>query len=459
MCPRGNRLAELGPDVWCNGPSGAMLVKLLLLLCLGVAIFYNGTIFVFSDSGDLNNPNVPMAVKLAKDAISSACILVPLWFALVMHGLRIRRQMAIFLLMPVALGTVMASIAAFKYELDGVTLGILKNYTLYYLAGGGMAILAKKFRMEAAMFTGFRVFMALALLFGLWVYVFVERDYVYSLQGRLISVLGNPNYVGYLSALYLVVLQGDVYSRRRVTKATFLELILAFLGLILSVSLSAILFYLLWLLTMTLLMACRCLPRQRTLLRLLVTQQLAFVLVPIAALFYLRADGGILAMTFDKVSQIGRGGAGVLSLMAVRIEHYRLFFEEMSAAPMAFLLGTLRNRAFISTDGAMINIGLNFGIPLLSVWFAYFLLPVVLVIQTSRRLGADREWMSRMVLVLAVFLFWSAVAHFWLQYLPERYPTSLIIGWIMSFVALHVLDLRHRKTGAWCEVAPVAERE
>jgi hypothetical protein len=50
---------------------------------------------------------------------------------------------------------------------------------------------------------------------------------------------------------------------------------------------------------------------------------------------------------------------------------------------------------------------------------------------------------AAMTFMLAILIASSLLTHFWIQYLPEKFPACLFIGFVLSYILVNALQMRH----------------
>jgi len=441
---------------------GSGLVAGLLSAQIFVAIFYGATIFFLSSSGDISNPNIPMEVKASKDLFWAFVVFGLFFLTFCIYRVRAPRAMFLYTLVPLLLFLLDLWISIYKFEIDSEHLGILKNYAMFYFGGGVLVILADRFDAQYTLFTSFRLFMTISVLIGLGFYLLPGESQVsYVYFGRMIATLANPNMLGYLCALHLMLLHGVVYYYGRLSRLEMLEMCVAVAGLIASVSLAAILVFAVAVVLLAALVALRIFPRSGALLKL-VGVELAVGLVTLSVFVWIITAMDALSdlnLLYSKayLHLPSPMDPEVSTSVVARVETFDLVREEVLGSWNGFLFGSSQFGEYIKWDSALVNLLLNYGFFSFALWFSFFSLPVVVTFASRRLLKRHLSQDVCFVFVLSVFLLSSLTTHFWLQYAPETYPTSFFLGWIMAFIMFHVYSVRatHRDSEKWVPEAPL----
>jgi hypothetical protein len=286
--------------------------------------------------------------------------------------------------------------------------------------------------------------MFVVLLLGLLFYFIATRDMVFTYSGRMISSLGNPNYLGYLSLLYIFVLFGVIYSQPDISFRITAELIVAHLGLFLSLSYAAILCYAVTLVVMFVIWNLKLMIKNRLLIKLVVMGIFGSV-IGSSAVFAMRFfRNGIFSVAFkEKVSPLSSGSIMSLQSVQVRIGAFSLHTAELFSSLKSFLFGAFREKQYVETDGAFLNLAYNFGVPVFVAWLVYFILPVFLAVASFKKIRTSEDPKAAMTFMLSILIASSLLTHFWIQYLPEKFPACLFIGFALSYILINTLQMRH----------------
>jgi hypothetical protein len=340
----------------------------------------------------------------------------------------------------------MIVIAANKYIFDIRLIGILKNYSIYYIMSGIFVLYILFYQKERAFFLIFRISMGAIILIGLVMYVYelYNLNFTFTFSDRMISVLGNPNYLAYFSLIYIFVLMGEIYYSGKVPMSRISELILAHLGLLLSFSYSAFLTYFLTTFLILFSIKTRWIYKSLVLRKVLINCIIVLCLVSIVIyktkFFGLEIFSRLLE---EKISTLTNVGFVNLSFVKFRISSFSSCFRIVFNSLQGLLFGSAEYGRYIEKDSGFINLIYNFGLPIFFGWTVYFLSPVLVSFASRHQFKMKKDFNSCMSLILGIFLFSSYFSFFMLQYVIEKFPTSFFIGIICSYVFIN--SLRYRK--------------
>lgn len=409
-------------------------IKWLLLTPFLIAFFYNAAVLLYA-SESMGNPETPLLVKMSKDLGTVLCFagLMSVFLRDADKSLRWYRLLAI--LAPVVLGFVMMMIASMTYRMDPTGVGVLKNYIFYYAAAGLTVLVAQMYDMELMLYRCFFKCSAWVVIIGLFCY-FAQAvtGLSFTHSGRMISTLGNPNFVGFVMALFIVMTMGQVYFQGRWTRDDKIKLLLGGTGLLLSMSFAAILLVALWVVLMFF-MTLRAKDSRSRFFRF----NLIWFMVGGLGAFFSVAVVGLQSqsMLFEKIQAIfSSSGADSLGFVGPRLKSMFDAFYAVSSSWQGFFTGH-EDMGYIETDGAFLNLALNFGAVVLAAWIGLFMLAIGKGVLLMRRSLDSLDFIGFQVRVLTPFLMLSVAIHFWIQYIPEKFPTCLFIGWVAYQIAFY----------------------
>lgn len=419
-----------------------MLFKISLLCIVITALFYNGLIFI-ANRGDISNPNIPFALKVLKDVVVCIAIFLPLLLYRVRKELKMPRTLLLYLLCSVGISLLMIAIALVKYNMDCRLIGILKNYLVYYPSSVVLVFLIHHYKKERYFFNIFRLLMFLILWLGLLLYFAASEDMLFTYSGRMISSLSNPNYLGYLSLLYILVLFGFIYYRSKPSFLITVELIVAHIGLFLSLSYAAILCYVVIMLIMFIIWILRVMTNNRRLIELIIWGTACFAIGSLTIFLTRFFKSDVFSVAFEeKINPLSKGKIMELHSVQVRTEMFSTYTGELFSSLKSFLFGTFRSKEYIESDSAFLNLAYNFGIPVFIAWLVYFIVPVCFAAISFKKVKANEDFNAAMTFILSIFIASSLLTHFWLQYLPEKFPTCLFIGFTLSYILVNSLYMK-----------------
>ncbi len=431
---------------------GNEMFKTLLFCIIIILLFYNGLIFtVANKGGDIDNPNIPLALKILKDVLVLAAIFLLLLSQGVLRHLKIPRYLFIYFLFSTSVTLTMFAIAIIKFDINSRLLGILKNYMIYYPASGVLALLVNRYNTEKYFFNIFRLVMFLVLSLGILLYFIISEDMLFTYSGRMISTLGNPNYLGYLSLLYIFVLFGFMYHESKISYLTACELIVAHLGLFLSLSFAAIVCYCGGLIALFMIWILKVMAKNKLLIKLVVYGIISSAIASVAVFLMKYFKGGLFSASFNTkiapllnksnfLTSLDKGS--FLTFIQPRISSFSTCIPELFASLKPALLGTLNKDGYVETDSAFLNLAYNFGIPVFIAWLIYFITPVLFTVSSFKKIRTSEEFNASMTFMLSIFITSSVVTHFWVQYLPEKFPTCFFIGFALSYILINAVQLK-----------------
>lgn len=422
------------------GPSRLLLAAAGLQLA--VPMLTAGAFFIFrGDATDLNDPHLPMAFRLMKDVAFSIAIAIPLGATFLTKWVRVPPQMVLIWLMPLVIGLLMMLIGHVKAGPGYTSLGFIRNIVGYYGAAGGIAILAWWYGYSTYLFRAFRILMALSVLLGLSFYVFAaDSILLYTIHGRMIGTLANPNFLGYACFLWIVIIHALAAARGGLGVLCTLELLLAISGLGASASINAILCFGAWGLIMLVMRFTGMLPSSPGL-----TRTIRLELVALAAIVVI---GASVVLTSDAIQVIFRLqllAGGQTESTSVRAGDLGRTFDSMISA-RGLLVGQTSVPQYVQFDGTNQSFLFNFGVPLFLLWSAFILSPVLVALGGWRRWATGRSAEDWLAMMLAPAILVSFLVAFWIQYVAEKYPTCVLIGFCMYFVVLHSLPLQRTRS-------------
>jgi hypothetical protein len=132
-----------------------------------------------------------------------------------------------------------------------------------------------------------------------------------------------------------------------------------------------------------------------------------------------------------------------LQSVHVRIGAFSSRTAELFSSLKSFLFGAFREKQYVETDGAFLNLAYNFGVPIFAAWLVYFILPVFLAAASFKKMRTSEDSNAAMTFMLAILIASSLLTHFWIQYLPEKFPACLFIGFVLSYILVNALQMRH----------------
>jgi hypothetical protein len=412
----------------------------LPVLQMAVPMVAAAGFFIFrGEATDLTDPALPIAFRVGKDAAFALLVFVPLILAVLFRGPALRLPLVIYWFAPIALAALMLFIGTIKFHPGFVPVGQVRNMAFYYFGAGALTLLAVQHGYAMRLFTLFRLFMAASVLLGLAFYAFADDLLLYTIHGRMIGTHGNPNFLGYLCFLWIVVIHGRAYAVARRDRLAPWEVVLAVTGLVAAGSIAAVLSYVLWLCAVTVLVALRALPPSSALRRLLAWQLIGGIAITVVMA---RALGAVDPEVFELAIRIQNMIAGGSESTWVRTSALGELFDAFGSVGNVFI-GQSSTSAYVQFDGSAPSILYNLGVPFFLLWCAFFLTPVFFVARRWRTLKRLSTPADGLALMLAPFLVVSVFVEFWIQYVPEMYPTCFIIGWILYFLMWHTT---HRYT-------------
>lgn len=418
------------------------MFKLSLLCVVITALFYNGLIFVVN-RGDIRNPNIPFALKVLKDLVIFVVFFLPVLSNHTRKELKIPKTLCFYILLPVTTSLFMIAIALVKYDIDSRLVGILKNYLVYYSWPVVLALVTHHYKGERYFFDVFRLSMFVVLLLGLLLHFVAREDMVFTYSGRMISSLGNPNCLGYLSLLYILVLFGFMYHQSENSRVISTELIIAHIGLFLSLSYAALLCYGVILLIMFTIWNMKVVAENRRLIELIIRAAGGCVIGCSAVFLTQFYNRGVLGVAFEeKIRPLVSGNVMNLDSFRVRATTFCMYTAELFSSFKSFLFGTFRTEGYVETDSAFLNLAYNFGIPVFIAWLAFFIIPVCFTVVSLKKIKVSQDFNAAMTFMLSIFIVSSVAVHFWIQYLPEKFPTCLFIGFTLSYILTNGLHLK-----------------
>jgi len=420
------------------------MFKILLICVVTIPLLYNGLIFTaVNKSGYIYNPNIPFSFKILKDVVVLTAIFIPL----LSHHVRKRLKMPGFFLLYIFFSTsvalTMCAIAIIKYDIDLRLLGILKNYLVYYPASGVLALLVNHYKKEKYFFNIFRLSMFLVLLLGLLFYFIAKTDFTFTFSGRMISLLGNPNYLSYLSMLYIFVLFGFIYFQSRISFLITFELIIAHLGLFLSFSYTSIPCYSVALIIMFIIWYLELMPKNKLLIKIIIMAIFNSAIGSLAVFLTKYFRGGIFSVAFEqKVEPLSKVNITELPFVQSRISTFHMSIAEIFSSLESFLFGTFHAKEYIENPSAFLNLAFNFGMPVLTAWLVYFIVPIFFVAASFKKIRTSEDFNAGMTFMLSILITCSLLIYFWVQYLPEKFPTCFFIGFVLSYILINALQLK-----------------
>jgi hypothetical protein len=127
----------------------------------------------------------------------------------------------------------------------------------------------------------------------------------------------------------------------------------------------------------------------------------------------------------------------------MRNNTFRTFAVEIFSSLKFFLIGSFQTTKYVETDSAFLNLAYNFGTPVFLAWLIYFIVPVFFVAVSFNEIRKRKDFNTCMTFMLSIFLVSSMCTHFWIQYLPEKFPACLFIGFALSYILINALQLKH----------------
>jgi hypothetical protein len=411
---------SIGPDV-------------ALFLQLAVPMLTAGAFFIYrGEAPDLNNPNLPFAFRLLKDVVFTAAVFIPFFLVILTRGVVVPPSVALLLLAPALLAVLMMLIGTAKADASFISLGQLRNIGFYYLASGSIALLAWWRGRSLRLFSLFRLLMTFSVCLGVAFYVFAENLLLYTIHGRMIGTLGNPNFLGFLCFLWLVVLHADIAAKDSLSMRTRAEIVLALFGLFGSASIAAVLSYASWAVIVAMLVSGGALPRSRALRLAAATQAVVLIVfVVVVAVFVARNSDAL--QFFFRIQSVSSGESETTS---IRFADLVTAYGGLINA-RGILIGQGASLQYVQFDGTNQSLLYNFGIPFFMLWSAFVLSPVFAGIFAWPRWVSARAPEDWLAMMLVPFVFVSFFVEFWIQYVPQMYPTCVIFGLVMYYLLLH----------------------
>jgi hypothetical protein len=416
----GERRVRIGPEL------APFLQLAVPMLTAGAFFFYRG------EAPDLNNPDLPFAFRLLKDVVFTAAVFLPFFLVILTRGVVIPPSVAILLLFPSGLALLMMLIGTVKADASFISLGQLRNIGFYYVASGSIALLAWWRDETMRVFSLFRGLMAFSVALGVAFYLFADNLLLYTIHGRMIGTLGNPNFLGFLCFLWLVILHADIATRDSLPVRARVEIALALIGLMGSASIGAIMSYVVWGVIVGSLMLGGAIPASKALKRAAATQAVVVVVLIVVAGLVVVANRDVFQVFF-RIQSVSSGESETTS---IRFTDLATAYGGLVNA-RGILMGQNANLQYVQFDGTNQSLLYNFGVPFFLLWSAFILSPVL------AGMFAWPEWLRRhdredwLAMMLVPFVLVSFFVEFWIQYVPQMYPTCVIFGLVMYYLVLH----------------------
>jgi hypothetical protein len=405
------------------------------------------------------NPTLPLVLKMTKD--------VPAFVLLVLCCWEISRKpftyfasaqewrMAVVL--PLALGLFMLFGFLLRIESSSQLVGIVKNYLLYYVLGGLIAVLARRYQLRERLEMTFIFMSSFSVLLGLYFYIWKADDINnYAFSGRMVAALANPNYLGYVCLLSAVLVQ--VRYLRRPSPYVLLPLGLAGIGLVTSGAFASALMYVLWLILSVFAIWGVALyaPVSRSvigLLKILTFQAVAILLGGLIVIAMARTNPHMPRVFIDswnKVASYTSNEAEGLNTVKTRTGDMEGLFERQNRSLATLMMGGEDVQKYKESDISIVNLMWNWGVVIAAGWVFYFLAAPIVVWRKS--LNAPPSVKTELRL-LSLFGGLFVMIHLPLQYLPEKYPVCLFIAWFTGSLLLRDegYDLRATPTSSMLE--------
>lgn len=410
--------------------------NLTSLLLIGIPMLVPVSIYFTSgSSGNLDDPELPFWFKLMKDVVYFAIIAVILFFSFLKHRLTIPLFYFLYLLVPLILVVIMTLLYSIKFGAEHTPVTQIRNLGFYPPLGGIVALLAFERNIQHKLFQVFRIIMCLGVLAGLSFYLFADNIWLFTVHGRMIGTVANPNSFGLLCFLWLVLLNG--LARERPAKLIhYLEACLALIGLVTSGSLAAALCFGLWLIIIAVGSFFRSLVRATTFSPFLVFQCIFPLMIAAVGLIII-VDTIPLSFALQLIEKTQGYGSGESA--DIRLADSQFIAEQLQSLPF-LLFGQTLEPDYRQFDGATPSLLFNFGLPFLILWLLYWLIPVLLVFFGMRSNKSGEIQTLGLINYLALFLLITVVFNFSVQYAPQFYPTCLILSWIMHFLLINTIS-------------------
>lgn len=397
----------------------AKLIVFFGALIFAVGLGYNVVLYL-GEGGNVYNPETPLLVKLTKDVLSAVLLGALLFFGWPPIRKDLRSSDLFWILAPALTACAMLLMTVAKGTSSSTGFGVIKNYGFYFPVIGLVVWLVGRFG-RLTSFLVIITYINLALLAGgiglLSLGPIMGREVTFS--GRLVGLLGNPNYVGFASVFGIATLIQLAWLSRALSPGFYIIgglISITALGLSQSFGSAAA-----GIAGLVLYFSAQAFHRRPQFF----VRGLAFGAIAIAA------SVGILAALVQIAPQslpekihffFGDRNLLDINFIAVRIEAI-LKAADIVLTPSQFLIGDTKVDTYIQADGAWINLLTNFGVPTTAMWALFFFFAV------------QRSLQNRALQPYTWFLVSQAGLYFGIHYIPEAYPTCLLVA-LVSYVCI-----------------------
>src|SRR3989304_3940896 len=100
-----------------------MIINMLSFLQIAFPMLFPAIIFMssFGSIDNINNPDIPFGLRVFKDIFIVLIVLIPFYFTIVIHRLRISIKYILYLMAPIGLGILMYVLSVNKFAIDLIT--------------------------------------------------------------------------------------------------------------------------------------------------------------------------------------------------------------------------------------------------------------------------------------------------------------------------------------------------
>jgi hypothetical protein len=422
---------KIVPNAWESRIAEFMVAALLV-----IASFYPGLAFFSPFSSSLANPELSLALKILKD-FPAALALAFFSALLFRHRVRLSTRSLLLLSFPLVFAALLFALMVIKQGSDLAFLGVVKNYAIYYILGGAIVLWSiMNQRWHWLAWTIITISIVQVCIAGtltlLSPYLPISLPY----DARLAGLLLNPNYLGFYCASSIALffaLRSERTPEQKAEQKPGRNLnvfgldgaIIAalLLGLAGSLSLTALGGLMLW--PVFLLWIKKTRNSERNMIRIgfyaaaVLTVFMGCVFIAASAtdiIFFDKFRNIFLAYHTDEIGFVGPRIRSILETLSNSSDWFTVLFGIQP--------GQIFGRPpFFENDSAFVNLWYNFGLASLIAWLGFHLMGAL---QTVQSRAATRRNLLLLGYVMTCLFF-----QFWLQYYPEKHPTSLIYAIVL----------------------------
>lgn len=431
----------------------------LIYIPLFILLFYGVLAFLF-DTNTIN-PETPLWIKISKDIIMFFCFIFI--FTLTKNEIFKDKKFLAYFLFVFFLSLGQILIAFKNLSFDTRLLGILKNFVFYYFFSGIFMLFLYLKKYKNIFFQANTILISINIVLGLYLMFFsgTPIENKYTMAGRLIGALSNPNYMAFFSSFlfFCALVIFNSYPAKYIL-CIFFSIISA-LGLAFSLSFTiwvCHIFSMFFLFLMFVIHRRKLVGRYLFLccLNLLILFACLRVNIDKNNIFNIALrEKGIVNFSSEKLYSLNTvqnrimqwetvNQAGSLEKDHDNNKYPREIFSKedgLSALEIEKDTNNYPKKKFYKEyDSFYINVYSNFGFIFVLGWFFWFITPVIIFFRSCKDKVFNKTIIFGEILVLVAYWLPLVFFGFSMQYYPEKFPMAFFIGVIPMYIFFNGLN-------------------